>query len=213
MALFNDAARQQLTEMLKTLKEPVQILFFTQQFECNTCRNTHEFLEELTALSDKLSLVVKDFVKDSALAKQYGVDKIPAILILPQDQRDTGLKFYGVPGGYEINSFIKALQEVSGSPEKLPDDVLQRIRAIDKEVHIQVFITLACPYCPRAVVTAHRLALENPKVKADMVDAATFPHLANRYHVSSVPKIIINETREFVGAQPIETFLDTIEKL
>ncbi|MBN1496572.1 MAG: thioredoxin family protein [Spirochaetes bacterium] len=61
--------------------------------------------------------------------------------------------------------------------------------------------------------TAHRLALENRRIRADMVDSAIFPHLVQKYQVSGVPRIIINETTSLVGAQPIEKFLDEMEKL
>ncbi|HMB19739.1 MAG TPA: thioredoxin family protein, partial [Spirochaetota bacterium] len=64
-----------------------------------------------------------------------------------------------------------------------------------------------------AVATAHRIALENPKIKADMVESSTFQHLAIKYNVSSVPKIVINETHEIIGAQPVSVFLEEIEKL
>jgi predicted DsbA family dithiol-disulfide isomerase len=62
------------------------------------------------------------------------------------------------------------------------------------------------------VRTAHRLAMENQNIKADMVDAALFPYLVQKYGVSGVPHIVVNETQVMVGAQPIEKFLDAIEK-
>lgn len=213
MAIFNEDAQKQLKTMLQPLKKPVRILLFTQEFECAACRDTHAFLEEICALSDKLSLTTYDFVDDKALADKYGVDKIPAILVLPENLKDNGIRFYGPPGGYEINSFINALREVAGNSEKLPPPLLERIKSINIPIHIQVFITLSCPYCPRAVSTAHRIALENPKVTADMVEAATFPQLSNKYRVSGVPKIVINEEHELMGAQPLEAFLDVIEKI
>jgi glutaredoxin-like protein len=126
---------------------------------------------------------------------------------------DTGIRFFGVPGGYEINSFLTAINEVSGSGEALPGDMIERIKKIEKDVRIEVFITLSCPYCPQAVATAHRIALENPRIKADMVESSTFQHLAIKYNVSSVPKIVINETHEFIGAHPVNVFLEEIEKL
>ena len=121
--------------------------------------------------------------------------------------------FYGVPAGYEVNSWMSAILAVSGVAERIPESLSKRIAAIDRDVHIQVFIGLSCPYCPAAVVAAHRIALENPRVRADMVEASTFPHLAVKYGVSGVPKTIINETAELVGAHPIEDLLDRIEAL
>jgi glutaredoxin-like protein len=213
MALFTDEVKKQMSTILDQLETRVDIVFFTQEFECTTCADTHLFLNELSALSKKIALTVYDFVKDKEKADTWKVDKIPAILLLGMDGKDTGIRFYGLPGGYEINSFLTALLEVSGKKEALPAELTARITGIKKDVHIQVFVTLSCPLCPSAVMAAHRLALENPHVRADMVESGTFMPLANRYTVTSVPKIIINELIELIGAQPLPALLDAIEKL
>lgn len=211
MGIFNKEVETKLREILSELKDEVNLAYFTQEFECHTCQDAHQFVEEFSALSDKINFEVFEFVKDKEKAAAYGVDKIPAIVVLDKDKKDHGIRFYGVPGGYEINSFIQAMKEVSGHHEELPAELLDRIRAIDKDVHIQVFITLTCPYCPGAVVAAHRLALENEHIKADMVDASIFPELSNKYSVMGVPKTIINEDKELIGSQPLQNFLQAIE--
>ena len=134
-------------------------------------------------------------------------------MVLKDDGTDSGIRFFGIPGGYEINSFLSALLAVSGRVEPLPPAVQARISKIDKPVHIQVFVTPTCPYCPGAVVTAHRLALENSHVRADMVESNSFVPLSIKYQVSGVPKTVITETNDLVGAQPITALLDEIEKL
>lgn len=213
MSMFDDKVKDQLKQILSQMKEKVEIVFVTQEFECNACRDTRAFVEEVVSLSDKLSLRVLDFIKDQKAREELGVDKNPALVILDARGKNTGMKFYGLPGGYEINSFMQSLIEASGHKEALPDEVSKRIDSINKAIHIQVFISLGCPYCPQAVSTAHRLALENDRVQADMVESATFPHVANKYNVTGVPKIVINETKELVGAHPITAFLDVIEGL
>ena len=212
MSLFDENKKKEIGDILK-LENNVNIVYFTQEFECNTCKDTKILLEEIAALSDKINLNIYDFQKDGKKAKEYGIDKIPAIAILDSKNSDPGIRFYGIPGGYEINSFIKSLLEVSGKREEMPENIKKRIIAIKKDIHIQVFVTLLCPYCPSAVMTAHRLALDSDKIKADMLESSTFTHLAIKYSVTGVPKIIINETHELVGAQPIDKFLDVIEKV
>ena len=213
MALFNDEVRQKLTEILQDLKDEVNIAFFTQEFECAACSDAHAFADEFAGLSDKIKLETFEFVQDKAVAEQYGVDKIPAMVLLDKDKKDYGVRFYGIPGGYEINSFLTALNEISGNREELPEELRKRVQAIDKDVHIQVFVTATCPYCPGAVVTGHRLAMENPHIKADMVDATVYPELSMKYAVRGVPKIVINETYDLVGAQPVTEFLKILEDL
>lgn len=212
MALFDEKVSSQLKGILGGLKGKVNILYFTQEIECNACRDTHAFVNEISGFSDNLHLTVFDFVRDSEKAAYYKVDKIPAIVLLDAKDEDTGIRFYGLPGGYEINSFLQALMEVSGVKEPIPDPVMKRIAAISKDVHIQVFVTLSCPYCPAAVSAAHRLALENKNIRADMVESSTFVPLAVKHDVQSVPKIIINDTITLTGAQPLEKLLETIEK-
>jgi len=79
-----------------------------------------------------------------------------------------------------------------------------------------VYVTPTCPYCPRAVLLAHKLALASDLVTADMVEATEFPHLANKYHVYGVPRTVINEVIHIEGAVPegallpqLMTVLDT----
>jgi glutaredoxin-like protein len=211
--MLDEKNKSNLRQILQSLTNKVNIVYFTQEFECDSCYVTRTLIEEVTSLSDKLSLTVFDFVKDAEKAKYYNVDKIPSIVLLDEKNNDKGIKFYGIPAGYEINSFIKSLIEVSGNNEALPFDLVRRIKEINTNIHIQVFVTPTCPYCPQAVAIAHKLALENSHIKADMVDATIFPHLSNRYNVQGVPKIVINEKYELLGAQPIEAFLDTMEKI
>ena len=56
----------------------------------------------------------------------------------------------------------------------------------------------------------HQLALASARVTADMVMTTEYPHLAQRYAVMAVPKIVINETRAFDGALPEELFLEQV---
>lgn len=213
MALFEKKIADQLTQILDQMQNEVKLVFFSQEIECQSCHDARSFLEEIKSFSSKLKLEKFNFVTDKEKTDEFRIDKVPAIALVDKDDHDTGIRFYGIPGGYEINSFLAAIIETSGKKEALPAKILERINKIDKPVHIQVFITLVCPYCPGAVATAHRLALENKHVTADMVDANSFTPVSIKYNVSSVPKTVINETNELIGAQPMEALLDVIEKL
>ena len=145
MAMFDPKVQEQLKNILKNMGNEVKVVFFTQEIECPMCRDTRSFVEEIASLNDKLSVEVLNLVLDKEKAQLYGVDKIPAIVLLDKDGKDKGIKFYGLPGGYEINSFLGTLLEVSGHMESIPSDVLKRIKAVDRDVHIQVFVSLGCP--------------------------------------------------------------------
>ncbi|MCK4297783.1 MAG: thioredoxin family protein [Candidatus Marinimicrobia bacterium] len=86
------------------------------------------------------------------------------------------------------------------------------IESIDKLIHIQVFVTPKCPYCPSAVRTAHRLALANKNITADMVEATEFPYLSQKYSVRGVQKSVINENWSLEGAVPEQMFVEKINE-
>ncbi len=213
MAIFDEKTRQQLKTVLDQMKNEVTIVFFSQEIECQTCRDGKRFVNEIASISDKILVEHYSLVTDKDKSDLYGIDKVPAIVLLDKDKNNTRMRFYGIPGGYEINSFLGSILAASGKEEAIPKPIKARIDKIGKPVHIQVFVSLGCPHCPNAVMAGHLLALENENVTADMVETSTFNHLAIRYNVSGVPKVVINDKYEFIGAQPITAYLDAIEKL
>ncbi len=191
MNLLKDEDKKYITDEFKKLKDGVKIAFFTQKLECQFCDQTHKLLEEVTGLSDKLNLEVFNFAIDTAKVQEYKVDKIPATII--EGTKEYGIRFFGIPSGYEFTSLLEAISMVSLGDSGLSKDSRRKLKTVDKPVHIQVFITPTCPYCSRAVQLAHRLALESDLIVADMIEAIEFPHLSNRYQVQAVPKVDINE--------------------
>jgi len=208
MNLLKDEDKKFVAEEFKKLKGNVKIILFTQKLECQYCDQTHKLLEEVTGLSGKLSLQVFNYTMDKGKAQGYGVDKIPATIV--EGAKDYGIRFYGIPSGYEFTSLLEAISIVSLRDSGLSQDSRRKLKTVDKPVHIQVFITPTCPYCSRAVQLAHRLALENDFVLADMIEAIEFPYLSNRYQVQAVPKVDINEKVQFEGALPEPAFVDQV---
>jgi glutaredoxin-like protein len=213
MKMFNEELRGQLKEVFNDLAGDVTIALFTKEGECYSCEETTGYMEEIEELSDLIHLKKYDLDKDSELAKEYNVTMVPSIVLLNKDGKYEGVKFNGIPAGHEINSFIPALLEVSGRNSELPKDLEERIRKIDKPTNIKVFVTLSCPHCAGAVQKAHKMALMNPFIDAEMVEAETFFDLSNKFNVSGVPKIVINEKHELLGNQPIQAFLAEMERV
>lgn len=213
MKMFNEELQGQLKEVFKDLKNEVTISLFTKEGECYSCAETLGYMQEVSELSDKLTLKVYDIEKDAEKAKEYNIEMVPSIVLLNAQGEYQGVKFNGIPAGHEINSFIPALLEVSGFESDFPKDLEDRIKKIDKPVNIKVFVTLSCPHCPGAVQKAHKMALMNKFIDAEMIEAETFNELSNKFNVSGVPKIVINEKYELVGNQPIEEFLNQIEAM
>ena len=200
MPLLNDEIRQEVSKILADLPGPVRLVMFTQEFECEYCTETRQLVEEVAELSDRITAEIYDFQADRTKAEELGIDKIPAIAVI--GAQDYGVRFYGIPSGYEFASFLHAIQSVAAGKPELSDATLRVVAGIQKPVHIQVFVTPTCPYCPQAVMLAHQLAIASPLIRADMVEAMEFPHLAVRYQVMGVPRTVINETVHIEGAAP-----------
>ena len=103
--------------MFEELKEPVEVLFFGKSTDCDYCEDTMQLIQEVTALSDTLSLSVYDIEEHANLADQYHVDKVPALVLAGREGDqilDYGVRFAGIPSGHEFSSLINDLILVSG---------------------------------------------------------------------------------------------------
>ncbi|MDH5391002.1 MAG: thioredoxin family protein, partial [Candidatus Bathyarchaeota archaeon] len=179
MGLVSKEHKQQLKEEFeKNLKDVVRILVFTQETECPFCKQARELAEEVGAFSNKIKVEVYDFVKDSEKAKEYQIDKVPAIAVL--GKKDYGIRFYGLAYGYEFRPFTESIINVSRGATNLSEETKKKLASIEKPVHIQVFVSLTCPYCPLVTSLAHQFAMESDLVRADMVDIGEFPHLGQK---------------------------------
>lgn len=189
----------------KNVQTGVKILVFTQE---DRHKEIKELMQELATTSNKIEVELYDFTRDSEKIKQYNIDKIPAIAIIGKE--DYGVRFYGIPSGYEFSSLVEDIIDVSRGTTDLPEKIRNQLGSINKPIHIQVFVTPTCPYCPKVVRLAHKFAIENDLIISDMIEATEFPNLALKYRVMSVPKTVINEKIEFVGALSEEDFLEYI---
>lgn len=214
--LLDDEIKSQVKEVFQDLKNPVEIVFFgDSNDDCEYCDQTHDLLNEIASLrEDKLTFKTHDLGADKDLAEKYHIDKAPGIVLLGQNDGgsvDYGIRFAGIPAGHEFTSLINDILVVSSGDSGLAQETREALAKLDKPVHLQVFVTPSCPYCPRAVVLAHQMALESPFVEAEMVESMEFAELAEKYNVSGVPHTIINHGKgEVVGAVPEGHLLEKI---
>jgi glutaredoxin-like protein len=196
------------TEFKDKLTSPVKIVLFTQEFECKFCSETRQIAQEVSALDSKITLEIYDFVANAEKAKEYKIDKIPAIAVI--GTKDYGVRLFGVPFGYELQTFIDAIINVSRGKTDLSDKTKEILSEIKSPIHIQVFVSLTCPHCPVAAAIAHKLAIESDMISTDVIDAQEFPQLSQKYTVMGVPKVVINEKVEFVGAFNEDLFAEQV---
>jgi glutaredoxin-like protein len=209
MSLIPDDKKELLkNEFNEKLEKPVKILMFTQEVECRFCADTRKLAQELAALSDKITADIYDFVADADKAKEYGIDKIPALAII--GEKDYGVRIYGIPYGYELQTLIEGVINVSTGRTNLSDETKKILTDVKAPVHIQVFVSLTCHHCPVAATVAHKLAVESDFIRTDVIDGSEFPQLVQKYAVMGVPKVIINEKIEFVGAFNEDLFAEHV---
>jgi glutaredoxin-like protein len=159
----------------------------------------------LRNIRNKITLETYDFEEHKDKAEEFNIDKIPATVIM--GDKDYGIRFYGIPSGYEFSTLLEALLMVSQRDSGLSKESRKKLAELEKDLHLQVFITPTCPYCPGAVHLAHQFAMESDKVIADMVEAIEFPHLSQEYGIRGVPKTIANHQDAAEGALPEEQLL------
>ena len=213
--VLNDQITKQITEAFAEVKEPVQVLFFGSKDHCEYCNDTQQLLEEVTALNAKLGLSVYDVQEHQDIANKFNVTNAPGIVIAARDGAEVtnlGIQFSGIPSGHEFSTLINDIVIVSKRESGLNEKTREFLKNLDKPLHLQVFVTPTCPYCPRAVLLAHQMAMENPQmIRAEGVEATEFPELANRFNVRGVPQTVINSgAGSVVGAVPEQNLLAEI---
>ncbi len=141
MALLSPADQQKLRESFAEMTRPVRLLFFTQTLGCETCPQTRWILDELPALSDKIAIEEVNFVLDKDRAAQYGIQDIPAIVLL-KNGADTRMRFLGAPAGYEFMSLVEAII-LAGTDDSGLSAASKRVIAerVTAPLDLQVFVT------------------------------------------------------------------------
>jgi len=143
--LLPEKIAAQIRDVFHQLKNPVQVLLFVSQKNCDFCAETRQLLEEVIPLSDLLSLSVHDLAEEPDLAKHYQVEeKSPAIVIAAREGEqvtDYGIRYLGIPSGHEFTTLIQDLILVSGRDSGLSPQLREYVKGLTKPLHLQVFVT------------------------------------------------------------------------
>lgn len=206
---FNEEVQTKLKEIFQTLKTPVEIVTFSKKENCPSCDDNQKLMEELAGLSGKISVKNCDFDSDKEQTDKYGVDKVPCSAIL--GEKDYGMRLYGLPSGYDFSALIEAIKLASSEETQLTQQEKEYLSTLNKDIHVQVFVSSGCPYCPAAALTAYEMAKTNDKIKTDVIDSSQFSDLAAKYNVSGVPHTVINDTIHQVGAVPASELIAKIK--
>jgi len=192
-----------LKQKVKEMRDEVKILFFKSK-ECRFCKETKEILDFLVSLTPLIK--VEEYEVKSKKAQENEIKLVPALVLTNKNVKGR-IRYFGVPSGYEFSTLFETLVALSKKENELSERGKEEIRKINKKVHIKVFVTPGCPYCAGAAKLANYFAMENENIISDIIEVSEFPELIEKYQVMSVPKVVINDSVEFVGAIPEPFFI------
>ncbi len=193
----------QLQGYLARLVEPIAIVASVDDGESS--REMLDFLTEIAALSDRVSLEVR---RGDAELK-------PSFALYPAGRAMPGaagrVRFAGLPMGHELSSLVLAMLQVGGHPPKVEAPVQEQIRALAGEYHFETFISLSCQLCPDVVQALNLMAVLNPNVRHTMIDGALFAAQVEERQVMAVPTVFLNGRPFGQGRLELEEILAKLD--
>ena len=120
------------------------------------------------------------------------------------DGEYSGVSFHGIPGGKEINAFILAVYNLAGPGQELSEGTKKKIQKLKRPVNVKICVSLGCHHCSGLVTSCQRIAMLNPLIEAEMIDANLYPDLVEKYQIKRVPFMIVNDKDTYTGPRSIE---------
>lgn len=139
MSLIREEDKSAISDVLKAMVNPVRLVHFTQEINLQYGREARELLQDLAELCGKLSVEIYNLLLDTEKVAEYGIDKAPATVV--RNGKDYGIRFYGLPAGYEFSNLLDAITAVSQGDSGLEAATREKLQAISEPVHLQVFTT------------------------------------------------------------------------
>ncbi len=187
---MDESLKSVVAQRFTNMAEPVTLKVFSNKNHCLFCNEMISLVNSVAELSDKIKVEICDCEENDPKAKEYGIERHPAISI--DGDKDYGIRFYGVPAGKEFTTFIESIMLVSSRKPVLTPEATELLSKVNHKVNLKVFVTLECPYCPAMVIRAHKLALANDYITAEMIESSQFAQLASDHNIFGVPNTIIN---------------------
>jgi alkyl hydroperoxide reductase subunit AhpF len=139
MGILSERDRTSVKSELQKLAGPIKLVVFSAQLGSAYCVENERLMAEVAECSDQVSLELLNLHLDRERAAAYGVDRVPAVVV--EGARDYGIRFFGVPAGYEFTNLIDAMVTASSGQSQLSRETLERLQGLAGAVHIQVFST------------------------------------------------------------------------
>ena len=208
--LLNDGLRAQLKGVLARLEKNVTLVSIVDESNSKSIE-LRDLILDIADLDERVSAEIYSKGENIEIENEIHADKYPVVALLENNKKYSGVKFHGVPGGHELNSFILAIYNLGSAGQQISEDTLNNIKKIDKDINIKVCVSLSCHLCPDVVVSSQRIAIENEKVEAEMIDISNFKEIKDKFKVMSVPAIIVNDEQIYFGAKKIDEIINIIK--
>ncbi|GAA0824059.1 thioredoxin-disulfide reductase [Clostridium tertium] len=210
--LLNDTLRNQLKGILSKIENNISLVSIVDESNKKSIE-LRDLVLDISDLSDKISAVIYKKGENLEMESKIHTDKYPVVALLNKDSNYSGVKFHGVPGGHELNSFILAIYNLAGPGQALNEDLLNEIKSLslDKKTNIKVAVSLSCHVCPEVVTAAQRIAIENPNIETEMLDLSNFKDIKDKHKIMSVPALIINDSKVYFGGKKLEDIVQLLK--
>jgi thioredoxin reductase (NADPH) len=208
--LLNDNLRRQLKGVLDKITSSISLVSIVDLNNPKSLELKYLVLD-ISSLSDKVIAIISNKGENPELESKINADKFPIVALLDKDNNYSGVKFHGVPGGHELNSFILAIYNLAGPGQAINPDILKDISEINKKINIKVGVSLSCHVCPDVVIAAQRIAIENTNIETEMIDLSNFQDLKEKHKIMSVPAIIINDEKVYFGGKKLEEIVNLLK--
>lgn len=193
------------------LEHDVKLVFFTREAPITLCQQARSLFKCVASVTSKIGYEEYNFAINGEKAREYGIFGVPALAMI--GEKDYGIRYYGCPTGLEVPNFLEDIVKVSRGKTNLAPEIVSRIQALDRDVHLKVFLSDVCPYSQLAAKLALQLAIASDRIRVDIIDATEFMDEAEHYNVRGIPMTVVNETRCFYGALSAEEYVGNILKL
>jgi NADH-dependent peroxiredoxin subunit F len=190
--------KAQLAAYLERMTQPVELVASLDDGPAS--RELQALLADIAEASPRLTVV----------ETRGGPHRTPSFAVA-RPGASAGVRFAGLPMGHEFTSLVLALLQVGGYPPKVDESVLRQIRELDGDYEFEIYVSLTCHNCPDVVQALNLMAVQNPRIKATMVDGALFQDEVKQREIMAVPTVFLNGTRFGQGRMSLEEILAKLD--
>lgn len=191
--------KAQLEQYIALLENPIELVMAPNA--SNAALEMRELLQEIAALSDKISFREND---DSTL-------RAPSFSVARPNETPR-IHFAGIPLGHEFTSLILALLQTGGRAPKISEEHIVQIQALEVDAEFETYISLSCQICPEVVQALNIMAVLNPRIKHTMIDGALFQDEVNERQIMAVPTVYLNGEQFGQGFIELDEMLAKLDK-